>query len=130
MQRTHPRLWDYETIEHLKPRVEGGSNHMSNLALAHKLCNHKRGTQKREPLIRPLAREPRRKRLIAQLPKFEPTHRGSLLDSAAVLRCTICHAKRGECDCWTSCPCGWNYRKGTPCRNPECTERTGDEQCR
>ena len=38
----------------------------------------------------------------------------------AVVRCTICGAKMGGCDCWTPCPCGWSYEKGKKCRNPDC----------
>ena len=34
------------------------------------------------------------------------------------LRCTVCNAPKGECDCWTPCHCGWVYRKGARCRNP------------
>ena len=34
--------------------------------------------------------------------------------------CTICGARPGACDCWTQCKCGWSFRKGTSCRNPEC----------
>lgn len=33
------------TIEHLKPRSMGGTNHFDNLALTHEKCNHKRQTQ-------------------------------------------------------------------------------------
>jgi hypothetical protein len=35
----------------------------------------------------------------------------------ADLRCTICNAKIGACDCWVKCECGWSYEKGTKCRN-------------
>ena len=42
----------------------------------------------------------------------------ALVDS--VMRCTVCGAKMGECDCWTRCGCGWSYRKGTSCNNPAC----------
>lgn len=34
------------------------------------------------------------------------------------MRCTLCDAKAGACDCWTPCRCGWLYRKGEACRNP------------
>lgn len=42
------------------------------------------------------------------------------LDAAidAVMRCTICSAKMGACDCWIDCACGWLYEPGTVCRNP------------
>lgn len=36
----------------------------------------------------------------------------------AVMRCTVCGAPMGMCDCWTRCPCGWSFEKGTTCRNP------------
>lgn len=52
MQHERPELWSYETIEHLTPRSKGGTNDMSNLALAHKRCNRERGTEAREPLLR------------------------------------------------------------------------------
>ena len=35
-------------------------------------------------------------------------------------RCTVCHAKRGECDCFTKCPaqeCKYSYPKGETCPN-------------
>lgn len=35
------------TIEHLKPRSEGGTNERSNLRLAHKRCNEDRSDPKR-----------------------------------------------------------------------------------
>lgn len=38
------------------------------------------------------------------------------------LRCTICNAKQGMCDCWVKCDipgCKWSYEKGDKCRNPE-----------
>lgn len=41
-----------------------------------------------------------------------------LLIDGAGLRCTICDAKMGQCDCWRECACGWSYQKGTACRNP------------
>lgn len=52
MQTFKPKLWDYETIEHLKPRSKGGGNAIENLALAHKKCNNERGVEDREPLLR------------------------------------------------------------------------------
>lgn len=36
------------------------------------------------------------------------------------MRCTICKAQMGKCDCWIECSCGWSYEKGTSCRNPKC----------
>ena len=38
------------------------------------------------------------------------------------LKCTICKAKIGNCDCWTKCKidgCKWSFEKGTKCNNPE-----------
>lgn len=52
MQNTHRLRWDYETIEHLNPLSKGGTNKITNLALAHRRCNQDRGTEEREPLIR------------------------------------------------------------------------------
>ena len=36
----------------------------------------------------------------------------------ATVRCVVCGAKLGECDCWAKCECGWSYRKGGTCNNP------------
>lgn len=55
MQNEKESKWDYETIEHLTPVSKGGSNDMSNLALAHKKCNEERGNTDREPLLRRVA---------------------------------------------------------------------------
>lgn len=36
----------------------------------------------------------------------------------AAVKCTICGAGYGKCDCWQKCPdCGWFFEKGTRCRN-------------
>lgn len=37
---------------------------------------------------------------------------------AAELRCTVCNAPRGKCDCWSECACGWSFLKSDKCRNP------------
>lgn len=42
-----------------------------------------------------------------------------LIDSG--MRCTLCNAPMGQCDCWQKCSCGWSHEKGTTCRNPKCT---------
>lgn len=55
MQNEREGKWDYETFEHLTPVSQGGSNEMSNLALAHKKCNEERGIEDREPLLRRVA---------------------------------------------------------------------------
>lgn len=56
MQYEKPEKWDYETFEHLVPLSKGGTNEMSNLALAHRKCNSERGSEDREPLLRRCAR--------------------------------------------------------------------------
>lgn len=43
-----------------------------------------------------------------------------LRGDTSMLRCTLCE-KAGGCDCWTKCPCGWTFEKGTKCRNPKCS---------
>lgn len=45
-----------------------------------------------------------------------------ILIDRADLRCTVCNAKAGTCDCWTKCPapwCPWSFLKDTECGNPE-----------
>lgn len=37
----------------------------------------------------------------------------------SMLKCTVCGAQAGTCDCWTKCPCGWSFRKEEACRNPK-----------
>lgn len=33
----------------------------------------------------------------------------------AVMKCVICGAPYGKCDCWSKCPkCGWTIQKGVP----------------
>lgn len=39
----------------------------------------------------------------------------------ANLKCTVCEAPAGTCDCWRHCSCGWSHRKGQPCNNPKTT---------
>ena len=34
------------------------------------------------------------------------------------VKCVICGAAYGACDCWTKCACGMLVEKGTKCRNP------------
>jgi hypothetical protein len=41
------------------------------------------------------------------------------LFARADLRCTICGAPAGTCDCWERCSCGWHALRGEMCRNPE-----------
>lgn len=42
-----------------------------------------------------------------------------LRGDTSMLKCTICGSAAGTCDCWTKCPCGWSFEKGTACRNPK-----------
>jgi len=51
----------------------------------------------------------------------------ALLDRSK-MRCTLCNALMGQCDCWTECPCGWSFQKSTACRNPQCSQlgKSGD----
>lgn len=45
-----------------------------------------------------------------------------LSGDTTMLRCSVCGAQAGTCDCWTKCAvpgCKWSYRKGTRCDNPE-----------
>lgn len=37
----------------------------------------------------------------------------------AGMKCLLCGAAMGRCDCWEKCSCGYSARKGEPCRNPE-----------
>lgn len=37
-----PVLLEDATLEHIKPRVDGGSSHVDNLAISHSWCNHAR----------------------------------------------------------------------------------------
>ncbi len=44
-----------------------------------------------------------------------------LKGDVSMMRCTVCNAQAGTCDCWTKCAvhgCTWSYLKGTACRNP------------
>jgi len=39
----------------------------------------------------------------------------------SMLKCTVCGAGYGQCDCWVKCSipgCAWSYRKGRKCGNP------------
>ncbi len=39
----HPLSDDYPTLDHILPRSRGGTNAVSNIALAHRRCNERRG---------------------------------------------------------------------------------------
>lgn len=45
------------------------------------------------------------------------------------MRCSVCGEPAGSCDCWTQCSCGWYFRKGTKCMNPEHTKPPRDIKC-
>ncbi len=43
----------------------------------------------------------------------------TLIDRSG-LRCTVCGSPRSVgCGCWTKCRCGWSFRTGSACRNPD-----------
>lgn len=50
------------------------------------------------------------------MPKEQKTPVNRAVDG--VVKCTVCGAHLGACDCWQRCECGWNYRKGEMCNNP------------
>ncbi len=39
-----PAAWDRLTVDHLNPRSQGGANAQTNLVLACRRCNNRRGT--------------------------------------------------------------------------------------
>lgn len=41
------------------------------------------------------------------------------LFSKANMKCTVCGAPAGDCDCWERCSCGWSACKGEPFSNPK-----------
>ena len=43
------------TLEHIKPRSEGGSSHLDNLAISHDFCNNQRHIQGTTPPIKQTA---------------------------------------------------------------------------
>lgn len=47
---TKPSASFTPTIEHLKRKADGGTNNLTNLALAHKICNNTRHSFKNESL--------------------------------------------------------------------------------
>jgi hypothetical protein len=40
------------------------------------------------------------------------------LIDASGLRCTVCGAPKGACQCWVECRCGRAYLRGEACGNP------------
>ena len=42
------------------------------------------------------------------------------LFAKANLKCTVCRAPMGGCDCWSECECGWRFLRGEACHNPDC----------
>ena len=45
------------------------------------------------------------------------------------VRCSVCRKAWGTCDCWTHCSCGWYFRKGRQCNNPEHYKPPRDVEC-
>jgi len=50
-----------------------------------------------------------------------------MIDS--VMKCSLCEAPMGTCDCWTHCSCGWWAKTGYACRNPETTRCSTKMKC-
>jgi len=52
--------------------------------------------------------------------KNTETSLGKLITTS--VRCTVCGAGYGKCDCWKKCSCGWSYRNDgkDTCHNPNC----------
>ena len=44
------------------------------------------------------------------------------LIDATPMRCTLCKAPAGTCQCWEDCSCGWSVPRYTACRNPDTTD--------
>ncbi len=45
-----------------------------------------------------------------------------ILFDRAAMKCAICGAKAGTCDCWHKCTipgCHWSVQKGHRCNNPD-----------
>ena len=41
-----------------------------------------------------------------------------ILFDRSTMKCTICGAPSGTCDCWERCHCGFSFPKGEECKNP------------
>ena len=48
-----------------------------------------------------------------------------MLFDRAAMRCTICNKPSGTCNCWITCSCGWSFRRGKRCQNPETKRCSG-----
>jgi 5-methylcytosine-specific restriction endonuclease McrA len=61
-----PATGDGATLEHIRPRSDGGTDDLANLALAHARCNNEKG--RRTDSKRRRQRDPERyERIVAQL---------------------------------------------------------------
>ncbi|MGE3270517.1 MAG: HNH endonuclease [Chloroflexota bacterium] len=61
-----PHSGDGATLEHIRPRTDGGTNDLENLALAHSRCNHEKG-RRTDPKRRRQADPDRYERIVGQL---------------------------------------------------------------
>ena len=52
------------TLDHRKPKANGGNNNLNNMALAHKPCNEKRGAPKRWRQVARCTEEPAGQRVL------------------------------------------------------------------
>jgi hypothetical protein len=46
----HPVEFDSMHVDHVRPRIEGGNNHVTNLRVSHAECNLLRGQERRQPI--------------------------------------------------------------------------------
>lgn len=61
-----PHTGDGATLEHIRPRTDGGTNDLANLALAHGRCNHEKG-RRTDPKRKRQADPDRYERIIGML---------------------------------------------------------------
>lgn len=61
-----PRTGDGATLEHIRPRTDGGTDDLGNLALAHGRCNNEKG-RRTDPKHRRRADPDRYERIVQQL---------------------------------------------------------------
>ena len=61
-----PHTGDGATLEHIRPRTDGGTNDLANLALAHGRCNHEKG-RRTDPKRKRQADPDRYERIISTL---------------------------------------------------------------
>src|SRR3546814_13839889 len=43
-----------------------------------------------------------------------------LSGDTSMLKCAVCGAQAGTCDCWVMCPCGWSSIGRAACRECAC----------